>query len=51
VKFHFLRTCVDEGKTAIEFVELGRQLADILTKSLGRLRFTGLRKMIGMVDI
>jgi hypothetical protein len=44
VKFH-------EGKIAIEFVELGRQLADILTKSLGRLRFTGLRKMIGMVDI
>jgi hypothetical protein len=32
-KFHFLRSCVDEGKIIIEFVEIARQLADILTKS------------------
>ncbi|XP_066333613.1 secreted RxLR effector protein 161-like [Miscanthus floridulus] len=35
VKFHFLRDCVDGGQIVIEFVETGRQLADILTKSLG----------------
>ena len=35
----------------IEFVETGRQLADILTKSLGRLRFMELRGMISMVEI
>jgi hypothetical protein len=51
VKFHFLRDCVDEGQIVIEFVETGRQLADILTKSLGRLRFSELRKMMGMVEI
>ena len=32
----------------IEFVETGRQLADVLTKPLGRLRLTELKKMIGM---
>ena len=50
IKFHFLRSCVDEGQIVIEFVETGRQLADILTKSLGWLQFTELKKMIGMVD-
>ena len=51
VKFHFLRDCVDEGQIVIEFVETGRQLADVLTKPLGRLRFTELKKMIGMVEV
>ena len=51
VKFHFLRDCVDGGQLVIEFVETGRQLADILTKSLGKLRFQELRKMIGMVEV
>ena len=48
VKFHFLRDCVDEGRIVIEFVETGRQLADILTKLLGRLRLAELKEMIGM---
>ena len=50
VKYHFLRNCVDEGKIFIKFVDTGLQLVDILTKSLGRLRFTEPKKTIGMVD-
>ena len=37
VKVHFLSDCVDGGQIVIEFVETGRQLADVLTKPLGRL--------------
>ena len=48
IKFHFLRDYIDGGQIIIEFVETDRQLADILTKSLGRLWFMELRKMIGM---
>ena len=48
VKFQFLRDCVDGGQIVIEFVETGWQLADILTKPLGRLRLTELKEMIGM---
>ena len=48
VKFHFLRDCVDGGQIVIEFVETGRQLVNALTKPLNRLRFTELKKMIGM---
>ena len=51
VKFHFLRDYVDGGQIVIEFVETGRQLADVLTKSLGRLRLTELKEMIGMEGV
>ena len=51
VKFHFLRDCVDGGQIVIEFVKTGRQLADVLTKPLGRLRLTELKEMIGMEGI
>ena len=51
VKFHFLRDCVDRGQIVIEFIETGRQLANVLTKPLGRLQFTELKKMIGMVEV
>ena len=51
IKFHFLWDCIVGGQIVIEFVETGRQLADILTKSLGRLRFMELRKMIGMDEV
>ena len=51
IKFHFLRDCINGGQTIIEFVKTSRQLADILTKSLGRLRFMELRKMIGMDEV
>ena len=37
VKFHLLRDCVDGGQIVIEFVEIGRQLTNVLTKPLGHL--------------
>ena len=51
VKFHFLRDYVDGGQIVNEFVKIGRQLADVLTKPLGRLWFTELKKMISMVEV
>ena len=51
VKFHFLRDCVDGVQIVIEFVETGRQLADVLTKPLGRLRLTELKEMINMKGV
>ena len=51
VKFHFLRDCVNGGQIVIEFVETGRQLADVLTKLFGRPQFMELKKMIGMVEV
>jgi hypothetical protein len=50
-KFHFIRECVDGGKIRLEFKSSQDQLADALTKSLGRLRFTEMRSRIGVVKV
>jgi hypothetical protein len=43
--------CSDRGQIILEFVETGKQLADILTKPLGRLWFSKLKSKIGMVEL
>ncbi|XP_039803640.1 secreted RxLR effector protein 161-like [Panicum virgatum] len=50
-KFHFTRDCVDGGQIKLEHVETARQLGDILTKPLGRVRLTELRTKIGVEEI
>jgi hypothetical protein len=39
LRFHFFRECVEDGKVAVEHIGTKNQLADILTKSLGRIQF------------
>ncbi|XP_066333429.1 uncharacterized mitochondrial protein AtMg00810-like [Miscanthus floridulus] len=41
--------CVEGVHIVIEFVETGRQLANVLTKPLGRLQLMELKKMIGNI--
>jgi hypothetical protein len=50
-KFHFIRQCVEDGKISLEYVSTQEQLADILTKPLGRARFCELRDKIGVVKL
>ncbi|CAH9136547.1 unnamed protein product [Cuscuta epithymum] len=50
-KFHFIRECIEKGIIGIEHVRTEGQLADILTKPLGRQRFTELRTKIGIQHI
>jgi hypothetical protein len=47
-RFHFLRVCVDEGAVRLAFVSTQGQLADVLTKALGRTKFQELRELIGV---
>jgi hypothetical protein len=51
LRFHFIRECVEDGKVAVEHIGTTNQLADILTKSLGRTQFQDLRARIGIIDI
>lgn len=37
-QYHFIRQCV-EGKISVDYMKIEDQLADILTKSLGRVKF------------
>ena len=50
-RYHFIRDCVDRGEVNIDHVGTTEQLADILTKALGRVRFVELRQQLGVVDV
>jgi hypothetical protein len=47
-RFHFIRECVEKKQIAVEYVRTEDQLADILTKPVGRVRFLELRKKMGL---
>jgi hypothetical protein len=46
-KYHYIREYVEESKIEVNYVCTDDQLADILTKSLGRLKFLEMRERIG----
>ena len=50
LRYHFIRDCVEKGTVNVEFIRTGEQKADILTKSLGRVRFQDLRDKVGIID-
>ena len=47
-KFHFIRDCLEEGSIKTSHIPTADQLADILTKSLGKAKFQEMREMIGL---
>ena len=47
-RFHFIRECVENDQVEVEHVPGNVQRADILTKSLSRVRFQEMKKLIGM---
>jgi len=51
VRFHFIRECVEEDRVRLQSIGTTEQLADILTKALGRERFCELRSRTGVVDV
>ena len=42
-KFHFIRDCLEEGSIKANYIATADQLADILTKSLGKTKFQEMR--------
>uniref|UniRef100_A0A453B0H4 Reverse transcriptase Ty1/copia-type domain-containing protein n=1 Tax=Aegilops tauschii subsp. strangulata TaxID=200361 RepID=A0A453B0H4_AEGTS len=48
IRYHYIRECVEESKIEVNYVCTDDQLADILTKSLGRQKFTEMRGRIGV---
>lgn len=50
-RYHYIRECIEEGKVKVKYIGTNEQLADILTKPLGCVKFTELRSRIGVVNI
>jgi hypothetical protein len=51
VRYHFIRGCIEDGTITVEFIGTEDQLADILTKALGRVRFQLLHQKLKIVEI
>jgi hypothetical protein len=50
LRYHFIQNCLVEGTVSATYINTVDQLADILTKALGRVKFQELRARIGMVE-
>jgi hypothetical protein len=51
VRHHFIRGCLEEGSIKAGYINTNDQLADLLTKPLGRIRFLELCSKTGMIQI
>jgi hypothetical protein len=51
MRYHFIRECIENDRVALEFIGAKDQLADILTKALGREQFCELRSRLGVIDV
>lgn len=51
VRHHFIREKILSGEVSVDYVPTNEQLADILTKALGRTTFERLRGQLGLVKI
>ncbi|KAK9076083.1 hypothetical protein SSX86_004416 [Deinandra increscens subsp. villosa] len=47
-KHHFIRECVERGQITVEHVDGKLQKADILTKSLPRIKFAEMKDLVGL---
>ena len=50
-KFHYIRQGIEERQIEVEFIPSDEQVANILTKPLGRVKFCDLRSNVGVVEI
>jgi hypothetical protein len=50
-KFHHIRECIEKGELDVDHVGTNDQLADMLTKALGRTKFIEMRLRLGVREI
>lgn len=50
-RFHFIRECVENGEVTVVFVSSKEQRADILTKSMAKMKHKEMRELIGVKQI
>jgi hypothetical protein len=51
VRYHFIRDCLAEGSIKARYISTKYQLADLLTKPLGRIKFLELCSRSGMTQL
>jgi hypothetical protein len=48
IHYHFIRERIIAGEIRLEYIRIHNQLADALTKPLGKLKFMGHRNTLGI---
>jgi hypothetical protein len=51
IRYHFIRECIEDGMVDVEHVCTNGQLADVLTKALGRVKFLEMRLKLGVMEV
>jgi hypothetical protein len=51
IKYHHIRHDIEKGRLDVDHIRTDGQLADILTKALGRVRFVEMRTKLGIVEV
>ena len=51
VRYHFIRECYETEKLDVDHVGTKLQLADILTKGLGCIKFDEMSQMLGVEEV
>jgi hypothetical protein len=51
LRYHFIRGCLEEGSFKACYINTKDQLANLLTKPLGKIKFLELCSRIGMVQL
>lgn len=49
VKYHVVRDTIEKGLVKLKYIPTGEQIADIMTKGLGRIQFEKLRSYLNLV--
>jgi hypothetical protein len=50
IRYHFIRDCVQRGVVQLQYIPTEEQVADILTKALGKAKFIFFRDQLGVVQ-
>ena len=49
IRCHFIRDCVQRGAVQMQYTSTGEQVADFLTKAMGKTKFVYFREKMGMI--
>ena len=51
IRDHYIRECISDVIAEVEHISTDKQLVDILTKPLGRIKFVEMRQQLGVSNV
>ena len=50
IKFHYIMDMVKRGEVNLQYMEMDKQIVDMLTKNLARVKFEYFRERLGVIQ-